>query len=247
MVRSFGAGALLFIACITANPAFDGEASTSSATHGGSGGQGSDSSESAGSGGETGTTASTAGSAGESATGSTSVVTTGETAAGTSSTGEPPTGTSGSGDSTISGGGDMCDAPCDGEAVCHEVDPPVAVNCVDGCAVESPCEPAAICEVLGGAALCLSGDLCMAIDSAYADLVSDPGSVACEEDDDCHVLDGACDLPSGSCWEVLSTGVGQQPLDEFGQSWGDAGCDGDCECDGEAPSAVCDNGVCSAD
>ncbi|MCB9706697.1 MAG: hypothetical protein H6711_32935 [Myxococcales bacterium] len=157
------------------------------------------------------------------------------TSGGTSGT----AGTGGTGADTTGG----CDAPCDGDGSCPS--PDVAVNCVAGCEVVSPCEPVAACEVIEGVATCVSEDVCAMIAASYAAIAEDPANKSCVEDGECHAVQGACGIPGSSCWEALNDSVNAEALKSLAEQWTSAGCPGDCQCDGEAPSMVCDGNACA--
>ncbi|MCA9663380.1 MAG: hypothetical protein KC486_33930 [Myxococcales bacterium] len=172
------------------------------------------------------------------------ITTGGATDPGSSTSGGASTGASAGTTTTTGTGTDGCDVPCDGGGSCVDGDIAVAINCVDGCEVEKACAPTTACEVVEEVAKCVEVDLCAMIDAAYQALVEDPNSAKCVEDGDCQALVGACELPSAQCWEALNSSVSQEELDDLGQAWMDANCGGDCNCEGDSPAVICENGAC---
>jgi hypothetical protein len=82
---------------------------------------------------------------------------------------------------------------------------------------------------------------CAEIEADYAALV---GPAACEAPEDCELLNGACGLGLGGCYELSNGSTTQAQLDELGLRYADAGCtSGVCDC-AEPPAVDCVEQVC---
>ncbi|MCA9718224.1 MAG: hypothetical protein KC468_26365 [Myxococcales bacterium] len=179
----------------------------------------------------------------------------GESSPGT--TGEPTvtSTTSGEGDASSSSEavgsstGDGCAAPCDGEGHCVDGEPPVAVNCANGCFSDHPCVGDELCVVVEGLATCAppDGGACQQIESAYGQIIEDPEHYACSDDEECHAVAGSCSIPGGACWHVFNDAVEPGALAGLVEVWVGQECEAGCTCDGQEPPLVmCQDNTCVA-
>ncbi|MCB9759698.1 MAG: hypothetical protein H6739_07635 [Alphaproteobacteria bacterium] len=85
---------------------------------------------------------------------------------------------------------------------------------------------------------------CADVEARYADVRA--AGAPCCGDEDCHILNGACDYGLGGCYEAVNVCVDQALINELGQLYAghSEGCTGGvCDCM-EPPSVACVEGSC---
>ncbi len=84
---------------------------------------------------------------------------------------------------------------------------------------------------------------CEEIEGVYADLVN--SNRACDVDADCQILNGACGVGIGGCYELVNQNVSQENLNGLAEAWSAGECFGPvCDCAEPPARAVCNDGVC---
>ncbi len=87
------------------------------------------------------------------------------------------------------------------------------------------------------------GGVCEEIDEVYNELIDN--AKGCQVDDDCQVLNGACGVGVGGCYEYVNTSITQEDLDEIASGFQQEGCgDTACGCEDFTPPPACNAGIC---
>lgn len=85
---------------------------------------------------------------------------------------------------------------------------------------------------------------CLDIAATYEELVA---KIVCNSDEQCHVLDGHCEIGLGGCWHVVNQEVTQDDLDTLADTFEGLACMGGvCACAPPPAKAECKDGMCSA-
>ncbi len=154
----------------------------------------------------------------------------------------------------------LCDVGCTaecgccgcpkGEATCITADGVPAVQSCSSlnCYNVSKCDASDVC-VDGGPVAgtgCVQGmGTCEGVQAAYQWLISGDDKT-CEDDTDCHMLNGQCGSGLGGCYEAVTLDVTDAMLVALGKKYGALGCiSAVCDCGPPPPAVKCLDGKCT--